>query len=548
MATISDIYEILSKAQTTGIDKATAAISKHGNAIARAGKQAAQASAGGFARIRAGIKSLGSLALNVARGALSKLWGGLKALAGLALGGLALGLNAIRDGFGEIADRAGDITDKVKDLAGKGVTAIKKLAKNTKEFVKEAAGFFGAIGKVGAGFVQRARRVAKSPLALFKAIGKGAKAASKALGAVAAAAAVAAIAVASTFLGAVADASPRAGAALTRMSDAFGKAKVAFFAAFGETVAPLLEKIATLMEDPRFIAFATMLGTKVGGAVLKVANILATKTIPNAIALWKATKNLATALRIFLGKALTTIGKVAKKIWAGLRSGFQAAVRAIRSGIIALGPWVKSKLTAVAGTIKSIFEGVKSGISNVWGGIKDIIANAIGAARFAVETAIDAIAGTINALTLKLKAPWTAMATFVEGIWDTVKGVVADGINSVIDIMNGLIDGYNKTLAKLPGASKITPIPHVSLAEGGIVKSPLLAVVGDAPRSPEVVAPLDKLAAMLRDITGGGLGGMQVNINVTVAPGGFATPQEAGQAVADSFVQALRSRGVKLRT
>lgn len=548
MATISDVYEILSKAQTAGLDKATAAVAKHGNAIARAGKQAAAASSGGFARIFNGIKRLGSLALNVARGALSRLWGALKGIATLGAGVLGGALMAIKDGLGGISDAVGGATNKIKDLAKSGGAAIKVVAARVKEFVKDAGSFFGAIGKVGAGFVQRARQIVKAPIAIFKGVVKGAKAAGKALGAVALAAAVAGAAIAGAFLGEVAAASPRAAAALDRMSTSFGKAKTAFFAAFGETVAPLLERVATLMEDPRFIAFATTLGTKVGGAVLKVANILATKTIPNAIALWKATKNLATALRIFLGKALTTIGKVAKKIWAGLRSGFQAAVRAIRSGIIALGPWVKSKLTAVAGTIKSIFEGVKSGISNVWGGIKDIIANAIGAARFAVETAIDAIAGTINALTLKLKAPWTAMATFVEGIWNTVKGVVADGINSVIDIMNGLIDGYNKTLAKLPGASKITPIPHVSLAEGGIVKSPLLAVVGDAPRSPEVVAPLDKLASMLRDITGGGLGGMQVNINVTVAPGGFATPQEAGQGVADSFVQAMRSRGVKLRT
>lgn len=548
MATISDVYEILSKAQTAGIDKATTAVTKHGNAIARAGKQAAQASAGGFARIFNGIKSLGSLALNVARGALSKLWGALKGLATLGAGVLGGALLAMKDGLSGIGAAVGGTTDKIKDMAKAGGAALKDVAAKTKAFVKDAGGFFGAIGKVGAGFVQRARQVVKAPIAIFKGVVKGAKAAGKALGAVALAAGVAGAAIAGAFLGEVAAASPRAAAALDRMSTSFGKAKTAFFAAFGETVAPLLEKIATLMEDPRFIEFATTLGTKIGGAVLKIANLFQTKTIPNTIALIKATKNLVAALRNFLGRALTNIGALAKKIWAGFVKGWNSAKSAIIAGVSTLSSNVRSRLTSLASSVKSIFEGIKSGASDIWSGIQSIITGAISNAKIAVITAITAIGNIINTLTLKLQKPWTAMATFVEGVWDTVKGVVADGINFVIDIMNGLIKGYNNTLAKLPGASKLSPIPPVSLAEGGIVKSPLLAVVGDAPRSPEVVAPLDKLATMLQQMTGGGLGGMQVNITVAVAPGGFATPEAAGVALGDSFVQALRARGIKLRT
>lgn len=548
MATISDVYEILSKAQTAGIDKATAAVSKHGNAIARAGKQAAQASAGGFSRILSGIKRLGSLALNVARGALSKLWGALKGIATLGAGVLGGALMAIRDGLGGISEAVGSATEKVKDLASKGGAALKNLAKETKKFVKDAGGFFGAIGKVGAGFVQRARQVVKAPLAIFKGIVKGAKAAGKALGAVALAAGIAGAAIAGAFLGEVAAASPRAAAALDRMGASFGKAKTAFFAAFGETVAPLLEKVATLMEDPRFIEFATTLGTTVGNAVLKVANFFQTRIIPNTIGLIKATKELGAALKFRLGKTLKDLGVLAKKVWEALKKGWRSAASAVTTGITKLAATAKSRLGALAEGVKNIFEGLKNTVANIWSGIGSIISGAISGARWAVENAIAAIAGAINSLTLKLKAPWEGMVIFITGIWSTVKGVVASGINAVIDIMNKLIKGYNNTLAKLPGASKLGLIPPVSLAKGGIVKSPLLAVVGDAPRSPEVVAPLDKLAAMLRDMGGGGLGGMNVNITVTVAPGGFATPEAAGVGVADSFVQALRSRGIKLRT
>lgn len=545
--TISQIFEILSKADTSGLDKATQALIKQAKAIIEAAKAADKANSS-FARIASGIRRLGSFALNVARGALSRLWGALKGIATLGAGILGGALMAIKDGLGGISDAVSGATNKIKDLAKTGGAAIKAVAAKVKEFVKDAGSFFGAIGKVGAGFVQRARQIVKAPIAIFKGVVKGAKAAGKALGAVALAAAVAGAAIAGAFLGEVAAASPRAAAALDRMGASFGKAKTAFFAAFGETVAPLLEKVATLMEDPRFIAFATMLGTKVGGAVLKVANIIATKTIPNAIALWKATKNLATALRNFLGRALTALGVLARRVWGGLKRGFIRAKNAIVTGVSTLTSTVRSKLRGLATSVKNIFDGIKEDVVDVWSGIQTTISGAIAGAKFAVETAITAIGNTINALTLKLEKPWNAMVIVVEEVWNTVKGVVAKGINFVIDIMNELIKGYNKTLAKLPGASKIPLIPPVSLAEGGIVKSPLLAVVGDAPRSPEVVAPLDKLAAMLRDITGGGLGGIVINVNVVVAPGGFATPEAAGQGVADSMVQALRARGIKLRT
>jgi phage-related minor tail protein len=65
------------------------------------------------------------------------------------------------------------------------------------------------------------------------------------------------------------------------------------------------------------------------------------------------------------------------------------------------------------------------------------------------------------------------------------------------------------------------------MAEGGIVSSPTLALIGEA--GPEAVVPLDRMA------TGGG-----VTINVT---GGLATSAEIGESVVNALRAYSRSAG-----
>jgi hypothetical protein len=50
---------------------------------------------------------------------------------------------------------------------------------------------------------------------------------------------------------------------------------------------------------------------------------------------------------------------------------------------------------------------------------------------------------------------------------------------------------------------------------------------------------------MLREI-GAGVGGVNVNISVSVAPGGFATPEEAGRRIGNAFVDEMKARGIRI--
>lgn len=104
-------------------------------------------------------------------------------------------------------------------------------------------------------------------------------------------------------------------------------------------------------------------------------------------------------------------------------------------------------------------------------------------------------------------------------------GLAMPVIGNVANIIGGLPD-----LAKLlPSSPKPLPsMPNIPrMAEGGIVSSPTLALIGEA--GPEAVVPLDRMN------TGGG-----VTVNVT---GGLSTSAEIGQAVVNALRAYSRSAG-----
>jgi len=107
-------------------------------------------------------------------------------------------------------------------------------------------------------------------------------------------------------------------------------------------------------------------------------------------------------------------------------------------------------------------------------------------------------------------------------------GLAMPVIGNVANILGGLGD-----LSKLIPSGPATPTPAPGrmniprLAEGGIVSSPTLALIGEA--GPEAVVPLDRMR------TGG-----DITINVT---GGLATSAEIGESVVNALRAYSRSAG-----
>jgi len=132
--------------------------------------------------------------------------------------------------------------------------------------------------------------------------------------------------------------------------------------------------------------------------------------------------------------------------------------------------------------------------------------------------------------------------TGVNAIINGILGAFESVVNGAIMMVNGIIRAYNA----IPLLPDINTISHINLpsiggaaeqaagrmnlprmAEGGIVSSPTLALIGES--GPEAVVPLDRMN------TGGG-----VTINVT---GGLATSAEIGESVVNALRAYSRSAG-----
>jgi hypothetical protein len=184
------------------------------------------------------------------------------------------------------------------------------------------------------------------------------------------------------------------------------------------------------------------------------------------------------------------------------------------------------------------------------------IAGAIGAVAAAIVATniamalnpFSLIAAGIALLIVGLVAAYNKFEWFRDGvnaIVNTITGFFAGMVNAAIGAVNAIISAYNAIpllpdIPKAPtisvpklGGSATTARPAAGrmgiprMAEGGIVSSPTLALIGEA--GPEAVVPLDRMA------TGGG-----VTINVT---GGLATSAEIGESVVNALRAYSRSAG-----
>jgi len=182
------------------------------------------------------------------------------------------------------------------------------------------------------------------------------------------------------------------------------------------------------------------------------------------------------------------------------------------------------------------------------------IAGAIGAVAAAIVATniamalnpFSLIAAGIALLIVGLVTAYNKFEWFRDGInliVNTVIGFFAGMVNAAIGAVNAIITAYNSIplLPDIPKAPTV-PVPQLGktsntpapgrmniprLAEGGIVSSPTLALIGEA--GPEAVVPLDRMS------NGGG-----ITINVT---GGLATSAEIGESVVNALRAYSRSAG-----
>jgi len=134
----------------------------------------------------------------------------------------------------------------------------------------------------------------------------------------------------------------------------------------------------------------------------------------------------------------------------------------------------------------------------------------------AVIRASTAIANHLAPLAQTIGRFFTDMWTSVVSIWNGAVGYFRGIFNGIVDVINRAISALNASLGSIGKTFGFSvQIPGIpKLADGGIVSSATLAVIGEG-REPEAVIPLSKLDAMMNNEGGGGSEYNIGNINIS---------------------------------
>lgn len=202
------------------------------------------------------------------------------------------------------------------------------------------------------------------------------------------------------------------------------------------------------------------------------------------------------AAAVVVANAAMTAWGVATKVFTGIQTAFNLVMAANPVVLIAL---------AIAALVIGLVVAYKK-----FDAFRELVDDVFSAIKTGIKFGMDAITGYL---------------TFVMGVY---KG-----------IFNAIAKLWNETIGKLkfkipdwvPGiGGKGFDVPDIPmLAQGGIVSSPTLALIGE--REPEAVIPLSQMASM-----GGGM-------NITVQAGLVSTPDQMGQLIIEAIQRAQRRSG-----
>lgn len=200
-------------------------------------------------------------------------------------------------------------------------------------------------------------------------------------------------------------------------------------------------------------------------------------------------------------------------LWTGLLdfiSSLMEAIAAIWTGFLEplYNTFVKRIMVGVLGALKSLWDIV----TDVFGMIVDIIRGVIRSA----QGLLDFITGIFTG---DMEKAVKGIAEFIEGIviviWGAIKGtlnIIIDALNTVwsalYGVLKSIVDGIGDFVSLIGdvvgqdwGFSMPDEVPRIPrLAEGGLVRAPTIAIVGDnknASSDPEVISPLSKLGGMI---------------------------------------------------
>jgi hypothetical protein len=269
------------------------------------------------------------------------------------------------------------------------------------------------------------------------------------------------------------------GAASTSANTASGKMKSfgiqmgEFKESVGAAVMPIVEKLL-----PAF--------TKIGTWI--------SNNVPLVVTLGAVIGTLAAAVFVINGAlaAWAAVGAVTAAINAVMATSFSALWVATGAVIILAVIAALIALQMKFDIFGKAIDGIKAGFLIWWGVVKFVF---------------DAVKTGFGELANLGKAIFDGMGGAFKGVINAVLSAMEKGLNFAIKGLNTILDGIDAAAGPWVNFGSIPEVKLPRLAEGGIVNSATVAMIGES--GPEAVIPLSKLGSMG---FGGGGGGITVNV------------------------------------
>lgn len=215
--------------------------------------------------------------------------------------------------------------------------------------------------------------------------------------------------------------------------------------------------------------------------------------------------------------------------------------------------WIAAYYGFLWNAMKTVWTGIFNAIAFVvnwfrdtaWPKVKaaiDLVSRGFGIMWTAVKTVWDDVWGKVSGVVTLLEGAATRIKSAFSGIWDGIKHAAQAALDVVRTAWNSTVGGKTLTIPSIPAIGTFPGFPGFSydipyLADGGIVRSPTLAMIGEA--GPEAVVPLTRG----RDYLGGG-GETHVHVHLTGIVAG--TKDDVARAVVASIRDASRRGTVSL--
>jgi hypothetical protein len=211
---------------------------------------------------------------------------------------------------------------------------------------------------------------------------------------------------------------------------------------------------------------------------------------------------------VFAGLATTILAvNAAMKAYAAVQAIVTVATNVLTASTYAL--WIATGVAVIVAIIAALVAlQVKFDIfGKTVNGIKTVFTELWSVARFV----FDAMKTGFETLKDLGASIFSGMGAAFKGVINAVITNLERGLNAAIKGLNIILDGIDKAAGPWVNFGSIPDVNLPRLAEGGIVTSPTLAMIGEG-RGPEAVIPLSKLGSM-----GFGGNGGNITINVTSA-------------------------------